>query len=68
MAGGGHVVIGCRDSRYFGAEADQHKQTLCSQLQCHRDQIKIVKLDLSDLSSVRRFCQQVSQDLDRIGD
>ena len=68
VSGGGLVVIGCRDSRYFTHDSDHHKHSLCSSLQCGDDQIQLLHLDLSILESVVKFCEDVQSQFDKIGE
>ena len=68
VSGGGRVVIGCRDSRYFTHDSDHHKHSLCSSLRCGDDQIQLLHLDLSVLESVVKFCEDVQSQFDKIGE
>ena len=67
LHGGGHVIIGCRDSKYFGHEADKSKLDLCAELHCIPENISITHLDLSQMNSVKTFCDRVSSQHQYIG-
>ena len=56
VRGGGQVIIGCRDPRYFGQRADIALADLCRDLECGQGQVKVIYLDLAKLTSVKKFC------------
>lgn len=59
VRGGGRVIIGCREARYFGQEADTALSDLCGDLECGQEQIKIIYLDLAKLKTVKKFCDTI---------
>ena len=67
LHGGGHVIIGCRDSKYFGHQADKSKLDLCEVLHCIPENISIIHLDLSQMNSVKTFCDMVCSQHQYIG-
>lgn len=62
--GGGHIIIGCRDKKYFNSDAYKAKQDLCNEIKCCPDNINFMELDLSSISSVRKFCDKVLSSTD----
>ena len=65
--GGGHVIIGCRDKKYFSSGANVAKQELCAELKCSPDSISFIELDLSSIASIRKFCSTVLSDNEVLG-
>ena len=59
VQGGGQVIIGCRDAKFFGQEADTALSDLCGDLKCGLGQIKMIYLDLAKLTSVKKFCDTI---------
>ena len=70
LAGGGRVILACRDTKYFGAEAEEERDKLCSGLGggWDRGNLTILRLDLSKLSSVREFSSVVQSRLQTLGE
>ena len=70
LAGGGRVILACRDTKYFGAEAEEEKDKLCSRLGGYWDpgNLTIIRLDLSKLSNVREFSSNVQSRLQTLGE
>ena len=66
MGGGGRVIIGCRDNKFFGQERDEALKDLCDELECGGDQVRVLYLDLARLNSVKTFCDNVVSDNDVI--
>lgn len=66
VRGGGQVIIGCRDPRYFGQGADTALADLCRDLECGQGQVKVIYLDLAKLSSVKKFCDTIISGYDVI--
>ena len=65
--GGGHVIIGCRDKKYFISGANVAKQELCAELKCSPDSISFIEVDLSSIASIRKFCGTVISDNEVLG-
>ena len=66
ILGGGRVIIGCRDAKYFGQEAESALGDLCGDLRCGQGQIKMIYLNLATLVSVKKFCDSVISNIDVI--
>ena len=69
LLGGGRVILASRDSKYFGARATEETGKLCSRLEGCPDpaNLTILRLDLSQLSSVREFSSNVQSRLQKLG-
>ena len=67
LLGGGRVVLACRDSKYFGGQAEEETVSLCSSIGCDRSRLSILRLDLSSLASVRDFCSEVKSRIPSLG-
>ena len=65
--GGGHVIIGCRDKKYFSSGANVAKQELCAELKCSPDSISFIEVDLSSIASIRKFCGTVISESEVLG-
>ena len=59
VQGGGQVIIGCRDAKYFGQEAGTALSDLCGGLKCGLGQIEMIYMDLAKLTSVKKFCDTI---------
>ena len=68
LVGGGQVILACRDPKYFGSEAEEEKDNLCTRLGCDPRNLTILRLDLSTLSSVREFSSNVHSRLQTLGE
>ena len=70
LVGGGRVILACRDSKYFGAEAEEEVAKLCSRMGggFEPNNLTILRLDLSRLASVREFSANVHSRLQTLGE
>ena len=69
LLGGGRVILACRDRKYFGAQAEEETERLRSRLgAAHPSNLTILRLDLSQLSSVREFSSNVQSRLQTLGE
>jgi len=62
VLGGGSVIIGCREKKFFIENSQVAKAEFCKNLNCSVTKISFLELDLSSLTSVKKFCQNVSDE------
>ena len=67
VLGGGSVIIGCREKKFFIENSQVAKAEFCKNLNCSVSKISFLELDLSSLTSVKKFCQNVSNEFPIIG-
>jgi len=66
LQGGGRVILACRDVKYFGPQAEEEADRLCSRLCCDRSRLLVLRLDLASLSSVKQFCAEVKSRIETL--